>query len=82
MEHEITAFLGIDHMARVMDIRTDDWIELETMMSDVISSTVSIKTEGRKGKAQFNVHIKCASSDELNALLTKLKRVESASSPT
>ncbi len=78
LKSEITVLKG-NSLSQQIDTRTDDWIELEKMMSKAIGAAVSIKTGGRKEKPQFNVNITCASPEELNNFLMQLKRFKLAS---
>ena len=75
LKQEITTLTKTD--GKGIDTRTDDWIELENMLSNVIGSSVSIEKVGHKTKPKFKVQIKCETSDELNDLLVKLQQISS-----
>jgi len=72
---EIVALSEPRGINKGLDMRTGDWIELETALSSVIGSAVSIEKTGHKTKPKFKVQIKCATANELNDLITKLQKM-------
>jgi len=78
LKQEIAALDEPGGNNKVLDTRTQDWIELETLLTNTLGSAVSIETVGHKSKPKYKVQIKCDSSDELNDLLVKIKKINAS----